>query len=237
MGALSALGINLGYLLMQVLGIGILIMVLKRFVYGPMLNVLEERSVRIAKGLEDARQAQIARDNANEEAKKILDAARGDATKARQDAVGQAEGTAKSIEAKANEDAKAIIANAREEAEAERVRILGELRNQVAAVAMAAANKIVGESMDEKRQRALLEDFFAKVPESVSGMKGSRAEVVSALPLTDAEKKQVEKTITADTIDYKVNPNILGGLIVRVDDQVVDNSVANKMSSMSDSLQ
>lgn len=111
---MDALGINGGYLLMQILMISILILLLKGLLYGPMIKVLEERKARIAKGLEDARQAAVARDNADAEAKKVLDAARVDASKLRQDAAGQAEEQAKVILAKANEDAKEVIHNARQ---------------------------------------------------------------------------------------------------------------------------
>ncbi len=233
---MEALGINLGYLIVQILGIIVLLLIMKHFVYAPMLRVLDERKARIAKGLEDSRQAAIARDNADAEAKKILDAARLEASKLRQDAVAQAEETAKAIEAKANTDGKAIISNARADAEEERNRILSELRGQVAAISIAAANKLVGESLDEKRQHALISDFFSKVPESVAGLSGDSVEVTSALPLSDAEQANAKRALNADSVTFKVDPNILGGLVVRVGDQVVDDSVASRMSALSDSI-
>lgn len=229
---MEALGINLGYLITQILGIIILIALMKGLAYGPILRILDERKARIAKGLEDARQAEIARKNADAEAKKILDAARGEAAKLRSDAAVRAEETAKAIEAKANEDAKAIVDAAQVSAEEERNQILSELRGQVASIAIAAANKLVGESLDEKRQREIIADFFAKVP----AVTGDAAVVTSALPLTDSEKENVQKSLKASSVEFKVNPAILGGLIVRVGDQVVDNSVAGQMSALQESL-
>lgn len=233
---MEKLGINLGYLIMQVLGIAILYFVMRGLVYGPMLRVLEERKARIAKGLEDARQAAIARDNADLEAKKILDAARSEAAKIRSDAAVAAEETARGIEAKANEDAKAIMVAAKEDAEEERNRILSELRGQVASISIAAANKLVGEALDDKRQRSLISDFFSKVPAGLAGISGEKAVVTSALPLTDAEQANVKKALSVAAVDFKVDPSILGGLIVRAGDQVVDNSVASQMSALRDSL-
>jgi F-type H+-transporting ATPase subunit b len=233
---MQALGINLGYLIMQILVITILILMLRGLVYKPIINILEERKARIAKGMEDARQAAIARDNADVEAKKILDAARTEAAKIRQEAVSQAEESAKAIESKANEDAKGIVANSRVEAEEERNRILGDLRGQVAAISIAAANKLVGASLDENRQRVLVADFFAKVPASVAQMSGDMAEVTSALPLTDNEQSNVKKVLKVADVKFKVDPNILGGLIVRVGDQVVDDSVVSRMGALSESL-
>jgi F-type H+-transporting ATPase subunit b len=233
---MDALGINLGYFLMQLFGFTLLVVILSHFLYGPILKVLEERKARIAKGLEDARQAAIARDNADIEAKKILDAARTEAAKIRSEAATQAEETARGIEAKANSDAKAIVAAAKEDGEAERNRVLSELRGQVAAIAIAAANKLVGEALDEQRQRQLLAEFFAKVPGDVTQLKGDKAEVVSALPLSDEEKGQVSQALSVASVEYKVDPRILGGLVIRVGDQVVDNSVAGQMDAMRDAL-
>jgi len=221
---------------MQILGIAVLLMLLKGLAFGPILRVLDERKQRIAKGLEDARQAAIARDNADAEAKKILDAARSEAAKIRSDAAIQAEETAKGIIRKAEADAKVVVEVAQEDAKAERDHILADLRGQVAGIAMAAANKLVGESLDEKRQRAIIADFFAKVPASVASLSGDKAEVISALPLTPEEQTKVTSALKASSVTYKVDPNILGGLIVRVGDQVVDDSVAGQLSALRDSL-
>ncbi len=233
---MEALGINIGYLITQILGIIVLLLILRHFLYAPILRVLDERKARIAKGLEDARQAAIARDNADVEAKKILDAARGEAAKVRQEAVQQAEESAKAIESKANADAKAIVESAREDAVEERTRILSDLRGQVAAISIAAANKLVGESLDENRQHEIIGDFFAKVPAGVASLSGQEAEIVSALPLTDAEKAAAKKALKADSVNFKVDPSILGGLVVRVGDQVVDDSVANRLGALRSSL-
>lgn len=233
---MEALGINIGYLLIQIFAFIILMLALTGWLYNPILNVLKDREERIAKGLEDARQAAIARDNADAEAKKILDVARAEAAKMRQDASVQGEETRKGIIAQAEADAKEMIANAQSDAEAERNRILSELRGQVASISIAAANKLVGEALDDQRQRSIIADFFAKVPAEVSGLTGDLVEVTSALPLTDNEQTTIKSTLKTDAVNFKVDPAILGGLIVRAGDQVVDDSVASRMNAMRDSL-
>ena len=234
---MEALGINIGYFLMQILLFAILFFVLKGYLYNPIINNLEERKTKIAKGLEDARQAAIARDNADAEAKKIMDAARAEAAQLRMDASVQAEETANSIRAQAKQEAEGIISSAREEAEEERNNIMAGARGQIASIAIAAANKLVGESLDESRQHAIIADFFAKVPADAATLSGDSGEVTSAVPLTDAEQAQVKRTLNLEQITFKVNPSILGGLIIRVGDKVVDSSVASRMSAMRDSLQ
>lgn len=233
---MEGLGINLGYLIVQILALTILVVLLRGWLYTPVVKVLEDRKARIAKGLEDARQAALARDNADEEAKTVLDDARAEAAKLRSEATVQSEETAAGITARANEEAKEIITAAREDAEEERNRILADLRSQVATISLAAANKLVGESLDEKRQHEIIADFFAAVPAGVAELEGDTAEVTSALPLTDSEQNSVKKAISVEDVRFRVDPEILGGLVVRVGDQVVDDSVAGQMAKLRDSL-
>ncbi len=233
---MEGIGINIGYLIMQILLIIFLLVLMKHYAYGPITRLLAERQARIAKGLEDARQAAIARDNADTEAKKILDAARAESAQMRADATVQAEESTATIRENANKEAKEILAMAREDAEQERNRILADLRTQVASISIAAANKLIGEALDEKRQHQIIADFFAKVPAGVAGMQGDTAEVTSALPLSDKEQASIKKAIEVENIQFRVNPSILGGLIIRIGDQVVDNSVASQMSELRQSL-
>ena len=57
------------------------------------------------------------------------------------------------------------------------------------------------------------------------------------MPLADAEQAKVKKEIGADEVTFIVNPAILGGLIVRAGDQVVDGSVSNNLTALAGSLQ
>jgi F0F1-type ATP synthase delta subunit len=70
----------------------------------------------------------------------------------------------------------------------------------------------------------------------LSGLGGESAVVTSALPLTDAEQASVKSALSGAAVTFKVDPRILGGLIVRAGDQVVDNSVASQMNAMRDAL-
>ena len=70
---------------------------------------------------------------------------------------------------------------------------------------------------------------------------GARALVTSAVPLIDAEKSALETKLRAQfgdalTFEYIVNQDILGGLTVRVGDQVIDGSVAGKLAELKEKL-
>ena len=233
---MEGLGINLGYLIIQILGIIIILLLMKGLAYEPILNTLEERKERIAKGLEDARQAAIARDNADADAKEILDQARAEAARIRQQATQQAEETRRGIVQQAEAEAKDILAEAREEAQEERNRVMADLRSQVAAIAQAMAAKLVEGSLDARQQRKLISDFIAGPPAGVEQLSGERAVVTSALRLTEEEREEIRSILNVETVEFRENPDILGGLIIRVGDQVIDDSVAYQMGEMREAL-
>lgn len=238
---MEALGINLGLLIVQIIAFTIVFLTLNAWVYKPMLNMMETRKQKIAQGLEDARVAAEARANAEKEAAKIIADAQAEAGKVVREATERAESAGKDVRAAAEAEAAKAREAAMTEAELERNRILGDLRGQVAALAIAAANKLVGETLDEKKQRALIDEFFSGVKTGkvvvVEGeFKGDSAEVISALPLTNDEQESVKKSFSAKEVSFKVDPSILGGLVVKVGDKVLDGSVAGKLEGLRQSL-
>jgi F-type H+-transporting ATPase subunit b len=231
----EGLGINLGYLLVQIIAFIVIYTLLSRFLYDPLTNILRERRARIAKGLEDAAAAANARRNAEAEAEKILAAARTDAAHVIEDARLRGEEVAKQIETEARTEAENIRAEARARANEERDRQLADLRGQVAAISIAVAQRLIGESLDEKRQQALINDFFSKVPGEVKSLSGP-VEIVSAMPLSTAEQNRIKKEIGAKEATFSVDPGILGGLIIRSEDRVVDGSVRSGLTELSSRL-
>ncbi|PJF20643.1 MAG: hypothetical protein CUN56_15135, partial [Phototrophicales bacterium] len=142
---------------------------------------------------------------------------------------------AKTIEQEARQTAEKIQADAQADAVAARDQQLGDLREQVLNISTAVAGRILGENLDAKKQKALVDGFIADLPDEAKGL-GGKVEVISAMPLSDAEQKNVTKAIGADDVTFSVDPAILGGLIVRSADRVVDGSVRSKLNKLSSSL-
>lgn len=243
---MDKLGLNLGYLLLQIFNFLVLFVVLRVWVYKPILGLLEKRRQTIAQGLEDARVAADARSNAEKEAAKVLADAQAEAGKVVREATERATVAAKEVKVAADAEAVKARASALAEVEGERNRILGDLRGQVAALSIAAAQKLVGESLDEKRQHALLGEFFSGVKSGKLivlddvDFKGESAEVTSALPLTTDEEATVKKDLLAkvgaQAVTFRVDPNILGGIVIKVGDKVLDGSVAGKLEGLRSNL-
>ena len=234
-GGIEALGLNPGYLLAQIVNFGIIFFALRALLWKPILNMLDSRSSKIQKGLEDAAVAANARRNAEVEAEKIAASARADVAKAVEEGRVRGEEVRKQLVAEANVEAEKIRTEARAAAAAERDQQLAGLRGQVAAISIAAAQKLVGESLDKKRQEALINEFFAKVPDSAKKL-GGKVEVVSAMPLSDDEKAKAKSEIGAEDVSFVVDPSILGGLVVRSGDRVVDGSVRSGLNDLAGRL-
>jgi len=243
---MAALGINLGLLIVQIIAFIIVFLTLNAWVYQPMLNMMESRKQKIAQGLEDARVAAEARANAEKEAAKVIADAQTEASKIVREATERASLAGQDVKATAEAEAAKAREAAVAEAEVERNRILGDLRGQVAGLAIAAANKLVGESLDEKRQRALLDEFFSGVKSGKlivldgANFQGESAQVTSALPLSQDEEQAVRRDVLskagAKEVHFRVDPSILGGLVIRVGDKVLDSSIAGKLEGLRQNL-
>ena len=234
-GPLDALGINLGFLIAQIINFGIIALVLTAILWNPARNMLDVRAQKIQKGLEDAAAAAKARQNAEAEADKILAEARSERQKLLEEARQAGDDVRKQIEAEARQEAERIRAEGRQEAQAARNTALADVRDQVLQISSAVAGRVLQENIDAKKQSKLVSDFFAAVPEGAKNMSGN-VEVTSAMPLSDAEKKSLESAIKADSYTYNVDPSILGGLIVRGQDKVVDGSVRGNLGELTSRL-
>ena len=244
---MEKLGLNLGFLIVQILNFAIIMVVLSAWVYKPLMKALHSRREKIDKGLEDARIAADARANAEKDANALMVETQAKAAQMIREATEKAEAANRDVRQVAEVD----MANARKaglvEIETEKERALNELRVHVSALAIAAAQRIIGETLDEKRQHALVDEFFSGISSGKvvvlegAEMSGTEAEVISALPLTDGEKKKVtgdvmKKLGSSAKVTFNVDPNILGGLILRVGDKVIDGSVVNQVQSLRETL-
>jgi F-type H+-transporting ATPase subunit b len=241
---LEGLGINFVQIIAQIFNFLLLMYFLTGMVIRPILKNLEARRKRIEDSMENARLADERLANVEKDYQAKLNEAAAEAQKLRADTLSGAQAEVQRIRADAQTEADKIKAQARVDATGERNQMLADARGQIVALVMAATNKLVGESLDANRQKALINDFFSKVPAaSFAGVSvdGAPVSVTSALPLNDAEQASVKADLTKQLGDIKdisfdVDPGILGGLVVRVGDKVIDGSVSSKVNAMRQQL-
>jgi F-type H+-transporting ATPase subunit b len=165
------LGISGGYLIFFILNFLLLLILLRAWVYEPILNMLEKRKTAVAQSVEDAQVAALARAHAEKEAAQIIAEAQAEAGRRAAEVTARAEQEAAALRAAAEEERRRLLRDAEEDARLERERHLAELRGHIGALAIAAANRIIGETLDEQRQRVLIQELF-------SGVKAGRVVVL-----------------------------------------------------------
>jgi F-type H+-transporting ATPase subunit b len=130
------------------------------FAFKPVSKMLAERQTRIEQGLKDAEQARRDRESAESERVAALTEARREANEILSRAQKVAQETRDADIAATNEELERMRERAATEIEAEKTRAIGEVRAEVADLALLAAGRVVGETMSSERERRLVEEFI-----------------------------------------------------------------------------
>ncbi|MBN1310046.1 MAG: F0F1 ATP synthase subunit B [Anaerolineae bacterium] len=235
MDALGKLGINLGLLIANIANLLLMIVLLRVLAYKPIADMLQRRRERIAEGLRNARAAEEALVSAETDKKRLLDEAQAEAQRILREARARADEEAVQIKAKAQAEAQYVVEEARRGAVGERDRVMADMRSQIVSLSTAAASRLLGANLDEDRQRQLVEDFFTHIPPDAKKLTGSLT-VITAVPLRADEQSRFEKEFGTEDVTFKVDPAILGGVIVRADGQQVDDSYVKQLAALRSSL-
>jgi len=142
----------------------ILLVILSKYVWGPIVKMLDQRERTIRDAIEEAKKERA-------EAEKMLSEQTAALAAAQREAAGLAERSRKDVEtlradltAKARKEADDLVAASRKQIQEEKAKALAELKNQVADLAIDATRRIIQSSLDEKAQRALVEEYIASLP-------------------------------------------------------------------------
>lgn len=155
---ISKLGIDWRLLIAQIVNFLILLGILYKFLYKPVLAMLEKRTSTIKKSLEDAKKieenlkaAEAARDakimEAREESRKIVEKARG-----------LAEAQSNEIVAKGKAAVEAVVKQSKEHIVAEKTKMLEDAKGKISELVFAATEKILREKLNEKSDKKLIEE-------------------------------------------------------------------------------
>src|SRR5258708_7090898 len=88
---------------------------------------------------------------------------------------------------------------------------------------------------------ALRHDVMQQLGDMLRGGDQSAAQITSAVALTDAEKREIEAKLQAKfgralSFAYTVDRSLLGGVMAKVGDKIIDGSLATKLNAMQESL-
>ncbi len=164
--------INGFWILLSALNFLVFLVVVNTFFGKRIAGVLDERRRRIEQGLRDADAARVEREQAADERLAVLTQARQEANEIVNRAQKLAEETRAREMAETREELDRLRGQAMDEIELEKQRALGEVRGVVAELALTAAGKVVGETMNEPRERRLVEEFLTQVSAGQAGSDG-----------------------------------------------------------------
>jgi F-type H+-transporting ATPase subunit b len=151
------LGLTVPSFIGQLINFLILLGLLTFFGYKPIRRMLDERAARIKQGMDQAEAAKQEYERARIEVERQIGKARSEG----QSIVGQAEQAGKRLKDEARQEARAealaIVERTRSEMERERDRLIDELRREFVDTAILAAEKVIGETLDQEAHRRVIE--------------------------------------------------------------------------------
>lgn len=160
----SLLQVNPGLIIWTIIIFVLLLLLLKKIAWKPLLTALNTREQSIKDAIESAEKLKSeaefmiaenkkAMADANAQSMKVLSEAREAAGKVKDDIVH-----------KANEQAKQILEQSKRDIQTEKESALSELRSEVADLAIKTAEKVIRESLDETKQKKIVNDYLNQIP-------------------------------------------------------------------------
>ena len=152
-------------LVWTIINLVVLYLLLKHFLIGPVMNIMEQRKLMIEEGF---RNAQTAQDDANrlkQEYETALSGAKQESVQLIEDVRKSAKAEYDRIIIEAGEKADTMLESAKESVRVEREQTMKELKSQIAGLAAASAAKIISGNADEKESRDLYDQFLKEAGE------------------------------------------------------------------------
>lgn len=154
---MEQLGIEPVQLLTQLINFAIMVAVLSKLLYKPIMKSLNERRKKIAEGLAYTEKMKAESEKTESKRQAILASAKEEASKIIEDAKKAAKGVEAEIIEKAHEEEKGIVEKGRSDIEMERAEMAKKLKEQTVDIAAAIAGKVLESSLSAADQRTIIQ--------------------------------------------------------------------------------
>jgi F-type H+-transporting ATPase subunit b len=141
----------------------VLLWLLAKFAWRPLLAALEQRQASIRKSLDDAQQAKQDLERLNGESREILTAARAEAETILSQTRSDANRVRDELKEKAKAEAAGILKNAERQIEMETARALQQIRNEAVDLSIAIASKLLERNVSKEDNARLIEETFKQI--------------------------------------------------------------------------
>jgi len=159
----SMLSLDPAVLFLQIVAFIILFLVLRRYLFRPLLNVMQEREREIDDALQSGEKARAELERIDQERERVLEGARDEGRQQVRAAVQEGEQARNRIVSEARDEAQEIRRRAQETLDLERREAALQLRREVVELALLAAQKAVLTQLDEENHRRSIDDFIANL--------------------------------------------------------------------------
>jgi F-type H+-transporting ATPase subunit b len=147
----------------QIIGFLIVLWVLRRYAWGPVLGMLEERRAKIARDVAEAEKLHREAEGLKAEYARQLETIKAQARARIQEAVAEGQKVAEEIRTEAHADARRIAERAKADLELEYKRARASLRGDMVGLALGAAEKLLAEKLDTEEHRRLVDRFLTEL--------------------------------------------------------------------------
>lgn len=159
---MAALGFNGWDFVSQLVMFLIVWFVLQRYLFPIVLKTLDQRAALIQEGIDNTEKSRLELAAAQQRVEALLEEARQEAQRTLAQATQAAQHVRDEIEQQAQERSRDILAQAEKRIQQEVAQARAELGQQVADIAILAAGRVIGESMDTNTNRRLVSEFVAQ---------------------------------------------------------------------------
>ena len=163
MDVLAKLGVDWKLLVAQVVNFLVLLWVLRRFAYRPMLEFLEKRTKRIESGLRDAKRAAEKLSEIEAKEREVLEEARKESAAIVARARESAERIADKVMIESREESERILIETRKKVDAERESMRAEMKRELAGLVLLATEKVLAEKLKGADDTVLIRKAVEKL--------------------------------------------------------------------------
>jgi F-type H+-transporting ATPase subunit b len=162
----TLLSVEPGLMIWTIIIFIILLYILKKLAWKPLINSLNNREQMIKDSVDKAERLRQEAEKMVDENRKLLEKADAESRKIINEGKEYADKVRNELLAKANQETNRMIERAKSDIEREKLSALNELKNEIANLAVGAAEKIIDENLDKKKQKKIIDSFIKQIPKN-----------------------------------------------------------------------
>ena len=159
------ISVNIWQIVVSLLNLLILFLIIKKFLYKPVKNVLKSRQEKLDESYQRAEEYLTQAEESKNQLQAELDSAQIKAEEILNDATVNAQRRQDKIVSDARQEAESIIRQARSDADLEKQKAMSDIKTQIVDVSFALSEKLIEREIKEEDHRKLIDSFISQIGE------------------------------------------------------------------------